>query len=108
MTESNGARLAAVLPADSQFDVRTNSPPFFDGHTYELSYPLGVKNLKRIINKNTPIYVRRKEPACIVPTEPHGSLRKIICSEREKLGRPGYLRRGKRGTRQLYHRANQV
>jgi len=94
MTESNGARLAAVLPANSQLDLGTNSSPFFNGYPYELSYPLGVKNLKRVISKNTPIYVRRKEPARIVPTQPHGSLRKVICSEREKLGRPRYFPRG--------------
>src|SRR6267143_1612628 len=108
MTESNGARLAAVLPANSQFDLRTNSAPFLNSYSYEFSYPLGVKNLKRVISKNTPIYVRRKEPARIVPTKPHGSLRKVICSEGEKLGRPRDLRCGERGTRQLDHCANEV
>src|ERR1700682_1223362 len=108
MTESNRARLAAVLPADSQLDLRTNSSPLLNSHLYELADPLGVKNMKRIISKNTPIYVRRKEPARIVPAQPHGSLRKVICSEREKLGRPCYLRRGEGGARQLDHRTNKV
>src|ERR1700686_3151667 len=108
MTESNGARLAAVLPANSQFDIRTNSTPFLNSYPYEPSDAFGVENLKRIICKNTSIYVRRKEPACIVPTQPHCGLRKIICSERKKLGRPCYFRCGKRRTRQLDHRADQI
>ena len=66
MTESNGARLAAVLPADSQLDIRTNMASIFNSHLYEPTHPLSVKNLKRIISKNTPIYVRGKEPARIV------------------------------------------
>ena len=108
MTESNGARLAAVLPADSQFDVWPNAPSLFNSYPYEPSHPFGVKNLKRIISKNTPINVRRKEPACIIPTQPHGGLGKVICSEREKLGRPRDLPGGERGTGQLYHRADQI
>gem|GEM_PF-5198142 len=108
MTESDGARLAAVLPADSQFDIWPNAPSLFNSYPYESSYPFGVKNLKRIICKNTPINVRRKEPARIVPTQPHGGLGKVICSEREELGRLRDLSRRERRARQLDHRADQV
>ena len=50
MAKRNGARLSAVLPADTQLDLRTNSPPFLYSEPYESSYPLGVKNLKRIVS----------------------------------------------------------
>jgi hypothetical protein len=66
MTKSDGARLAAVLSANPQFDVGTNSPSLLHSHPYEPSHPLGVKNLKRVVCKNTLIYVRGKEPAGIV------------------------------------------
>lgn len=49
MTESNRARLTAVLPANSQLYVRTNCTPVLNGYPYESPYPFGVKNLKRII-----------------------------------------------------------
>ena len=74
MTERNGARLPAVLPADSQFDVRTNPSTVFNCNPYEPAYPFGVKNLKWIVGKNTPINVRGKEPARIVATEAQRSL----------------------------------
>ena len=50
MTESNGARLAAVLPTDTQFDLRTNSASILNGYPYESTYPFGVKNLKRVVS----------------------------------------------------------
>ena len=49
MTKSDGARLAAVLPADTQFDIRTNLPAVLNSHPYESSYPFGVKYLKGIV-----------------------------------------------------------
>ena len=49
MTKSNGARLAAVLSADAQFDIRTNLSTFLNSHPYESSHPFGVKYLKRIV-----------------------------------------------------------
>jgi hypothetical protein len=67
MTKSDGARFAAVLSANSQFDVGTDSPSILHGHPYESSHSFGVKNLKRVVCKNTPINVRRKEPARIIP-----------------------------------------
>ncbi len=81
MTESNGARLAAVLPANPQLDLWTRAASIFNSYPYEPSHPFGVKNLERVICKNTPIYVRGKEPAGIVSAKPHGSLGKIICSK---------------------------
>jgi len=50
MAKRNGARLAAVLPADTQLYLRTNSSPFLNSNPYESSYPLGVKNLKRVVS----------------------------------------------------------
>jgi len=49
MAKSNGARLAAVLPADTQFDIRTNLSAILNSHPYESSHPFGVKNLKGIV-----------------------------------------------------------
>ena len=56
-----------MLSAYSQFDVGTDPPPILHRHPYESSHSFGVKNLKRVVCKNTPINVRRKEPARIVP-----------------------------------------
>ena len=50
MAKRNGARLAAVLPTDTQLYLRTNSSPFLNGNPYESSHALGVKNLKRIVS----------------------------------------------------------
>jgi len=49
MTKSDGARLAAVLPADTQFDIRTNLSTFLNSHPYESSHPFGVKYLKGVV-----------------------------------------------------------
>jgi hypothetical protein len=81
MKERNGARLSAVLPADTQLYLRANSSPILNSHPYESTHPLGVKHLEWIVCKNTPINVRGKEPARIVATEPQCSLRQIICSK---------------------------
>jgi hypothetical protein len=66
MTERNGARLAAVLPADTQLDPGANPSPVLNRYPYESTYAFGVKNLKGVVRENTPIYVRRKEPPRIV------------------------------------------
>ena len=50
MAKRNGARLPAVLPADSQLDLRTNSPSILNSDSYESTHPFGVKNLKRVIS----------------------------------------------------------
>ena len=50
MEKGNGARLAAVLPANTQFDIRTNLPAVLNSHPYESSYPFGVKNLKGVVS----------------------------------------------------------
>ena len=50
MTKRNGARLAAVLPADTQFDIRTNLSAVLNSYPYESTHPFGVKNLKRIVS----------------------------------------------------------
>jgi len=86
MAEIDGARLAAVLPAYPQFYVRTNFTPILNGYPYESTHPFGVKNLKRIVCKNTPINVRRKESSRIIAAQPQCSLRQVICSEREEFG----------------------
>ena len=49
MTKSDRARLAAVLPADTQFDIRTNLSTFLNCHPYESSHPFGVKYLKGVV-----------------------------------------------------------
>jgi hypothetical protein len=50
VTERNGARLSAVLPAYSQLDLGTNAPSLFNSNPYESSYPFGVKNLERVVS----------------------------------------------------------
>ena len=49
MTERNGARLSAVLPANAQLYLRTNSSPILNSNPYESPHSFGVKNLERII-----------------------------------------------------------
>ena len=49
MAERNGARLTAVLPANSQLDVRTNRPAILNSNPYESTYSFCVKNLKWIV-----------------------------------------------------------
>jgi hypothetical protein len=81
MKKRNGARLAAVLPADPQLYLRTNSSPFLNSHPYESTHPFGVNRLKGVVCKNTPIYVRGKEPPRIVAAKPQCSLCQVICSK---------------------------
>jgi hypothetical protein len=78
MKKRNGARLAAVLPANSQLYLRTNLSAILNSHPYEPTHPFGVKYLKRIVGKNTPINVRRKEASCIIAAQPQGSLCQVI------------------------------
>lgn len=49
MAERNGAWLAAMLPANSQLDLRTHPPAVLNSYPYESTHAFGVKNLKRII-----------------------------------------------------------
>jgi hypothetical protein len=81
MKKRNGARLAAVLPADSHLYLRTNSSPILNSYPYESTHPFGVKHLEWIVCKNTPIDVRGKEPPRIVAAQPQCSLCQIICSK---------------------------
>jgi hypothetical protein len=67
VTERDRTGLTAVLPADAQFDLGANLPAFVNSYPYEPAYPFGVKNLERVVRENTPIYVRGKEPARIIP-----------------------------------------
>ena len=49
MKKRNGARLSAVLPADSQLYLRTNSSPILNSDPYESTYPFGVKHLEWVV-----------------------------------------------------------
>ncbi len=81
MKKRNGSRFSAVLTADPQLYLRTNSSSILNSDPYESTHPFGVNHLERVICKNTPINVRRKEPPRIIATQPQCSLRQIICSK---------------------------
>ena len=81
MEKRNRARLSAVLPTDPQFYLRTNSSSILNSDPYESTHPFGVKNLEWVVCKNTPIYVRGKEPPRIIAAKPECSLGQVICSK---------------------------
>jgi hypothetical protein len=47
-----------VLPADAELDPGPHFAAFLDSYPYEPTYPLSVKNLKRIVGENTPLNVK--------------------------------------------------
>ena len=57
MTELHGARLAAVLPADADLQLRADAPTGGYGKSNQLANPIPVKHLEWIVGKYTTLHV---------------------------------------------------
>ena len=53
VTKFNGAGLAPVFSADSNFQIRTYSPAVFHGDPDEAPDPVRIQNLEGVVGKDT-------------------------------------------------------
>jgi hypothetical protein len=57
MAELHGARLTAMLSADTDLQLRTDTPTSRYGKSNQLANPIPIENLEWIVGKYTTIYV---------------------------------------------------
>jgi hypothetical protein len=57
MAEIHGARLAAVLPTDSDLQIRADLATSGHGESNQFSNAILVQHLERIVGKYTTIYI---------------------------------------------------
>ena len=58
VAKSHGARLASVLAADPDFELRTDRSTGVYGKSNQFANPVPVKDLERVVGKYTTIYVK--------------------------------------------------
>ena len=76
-----------MFTADTAFQIRTDSTPFFGCHTYQLAYTILVEYLERIYLQDLLLQINRKERSDIVTRVTESHLSQVVGSEREELGR---------------------
>src|SRR4051812_9724376 len=108
VTELHAPGLSSVLPADADLELRAHASSCGYGKLNKLSNPGLVKDLERVVRKDSPIHVTRKEASRIVAGQSICSLCEVVCSEGEELRLSGDLVGGECGARQLDHRADRV
>ena len=69
MAELDGSRVAAVLAADAELDVRTGGAAHFGGHLHELAHADLVELGERVVLVDLLVVVRAEELAGIVTAE---------------------------------------
>src|SRR5439155_27043026 len=86
MTEFDGRRVAAVLAADSDFQLCIGRPPLLDTNAHELADAFAVERLKWVHWPDAFLDVAQQELGLgIVPREAAHRLRQVVCAERKEV-----------------------
>src|ERR1700678_2537662 len=88
MAELPALRVAAVLAANANFQVRPRFSSPSDGPLNEHAHTCNIDRLERIGRENSGlafIYVVRQEPARILARQAHQRLGQVVCAERKEL-----------------------
>src|SRR4051812_6685231 len=109
VTELDRARLAAVLAADAELDVRLRLAATLDADAHEVADSVPVEHLERVPLEHALFEVEGQELAlCVVARHAEGRLREVVRAEGEEVRDLGDLVGAKRGARQLDHRPAEV
>src|SRR5687767_1502905 len=105
VAECHRGRLATVLPADAELEIRPSAPPQVARECEKLAHPRAVEHLKRVVLDDALLEVERKKPAGVVAREAPRSLREVVGTEGEELCFPRDLVGGEGGPGELDHRS---
>src|SRR6185437_10240303 len=106
--EVHRVRIAAVLTADAQLQLRTYLPAALGADPDQLTDALPVQRLERADPEDALLQVVREERRLyVIAGEAPGGLGQVVGAEGEELGGLGDLVGGERGPRQLDHRPDQ-
>src|ERR1039457_1744215 len=108
VAELHRARLAAVLAADADFQVRIRLAAALDGNLHQLANTFLVEDGERIVGENLLILVLLLELRIVVAREAHGGLGQIVGAEAEELRFLGDVAGSQRGARDFDHGADHV
>ena len=82
--ELSGCRVAAVLTADTQFQLCFHRAALLRGHLHQLSHPDYIKGSGRDPSPRCPFPCSRRGTG-IVPAEPEGHLGQVVGTEGEEV-----------------------
>src|SRR5581483_3665594 len=109
VAERDRGRIAAVLAADPDLEVRIRGAATVDRGTDQLADARDVERCERIRAKDPVLQVVRQETTLrIVAREPERGLRQVVRAEREEVGVLRELAGAQGGAWQLDHRAAAV
>src|SRR5258705_8323174 len=87
VAEGDAPRLAAVLAADAQLELRFDTSPPLDGDAHQVADAVEVDHLERVALEHTVLEVARQElPLRVVARERERRLRQIVRAEGEEVG----------------------
>ncbi len=109
MAERNRARLAAVLAADPELELRLRTATALDSDAHQVADAVLVEHLERVVLEHARLQVVREELALgIVAGETERRLREVVRAEREEVGQLRDLVRADARARELDHRPAEI
>ena len=109
VAELDRARLAAVLAADAELDVRLRLAAALDADAHEVADAFLVEHLERVPLEHAVLEVEGEELALgVVARHAERRLREVVRAEGEEVRDLGDLVGAQRGARQLDHRPAEV
>src|SRR4051812_5374020 len=97
-----------MLSADSDLQTGSNVTSSFDREGNKPSDTVNIQHLERVVLKNPPVKVIRKEPSRVVSAEPEGGLGQIIGPKGEERRGSGYLSSGQGCPGELDHGPHRI
>ena len=108
MAELDACRVAAVLAADADVELRIGFLAEADSHLHELAYADLVEFSERIVLEDLRVVVSAEELARVVAAEAVSHLREVVRTEAEEIGVLRDFVGGESRSRDLDHRADLV
>ena len=109
MAEGDALRVATVLAADADLQIRLGGPTLLDSDPHQLPDAGDVEHLERVLRKDLAVDVLHQElPLRIVARVAEGHLGQVVGAEAEELGMLGDLIGGEGSARHLDHGAELV
>src|SRR5438132_6615362 len=92
VTERDTLRLAAVLAANPELELRLRAPPTLDSDPHQVAHAAHVECLERILLEDPVFEIERQElPFRVVAREAERRLSQVVRPEGEEVGLLGYL-----------------
>src|SRR5260221_9450522 len=111
MAEGDRTRLAAMLTADPDLEVRPRLPAARDRPENELAHSFLVKSVEGVLRQNPEtmlVDILGEEVTGVIAGERHRHLCQVVRAEGEELRFPGDPPRQQGGARNLDHRADRI